>query len=464
MAPLRSLLQIRLKLKLFVLYLLNVLMRFVLFFFSFHFLRFKNMSSDDSSGKKTVAAAEALISIANVAHQQSSSSINRSQSQSHSNVDASSTRVLRAKSSLKKQRAFLDDDSFSVTESPPPANLVQTRVNVSGALERHERAKAPPPSNALRTINANTFVDNSVRRKRAWVNQSTPPPSPASIPRSPTPVDSPPLARARRQRRPNLRFDSYFTSISSRPANHAVALTMQESSEQYDRFGANTNNRPHSTHSHRILLHCNSLPFEQLDDGESRRITSIAELTQLVGSHRRIYDVINVLEPLGVIERVSVGKYAWNGVERARQIVGELRAANSGGIRTRMNELPGVAANAFSRVLSLLTCSILSILVAAEVDGQTFTQGQLKRAISEMPITVVRHQRSETTTDVDDNDESEEDHSSDSESNAVERPVSSRTAMRRASDVVVVLTVIGIVQRDELRKHKQAAIIRLVQQ
>jgi hypothetical protein len=81
-----------------------------------------------------------------------------------------------------------------------------------------------------------------------------------------------------------------------------------------------------------------------------------------------------------------------------------------------------------------------------------------------MPITVVRHQRSETTTDVDDNDESEEDHSSDSESNAVERPVSSRTAMRRASDVVVVLTVIGIVQRDELRKHKQAAIIRLVQQ
>jgi hypothetical protein len=65
---------------------------------------------------------------------------------------------------------------------------------------------------------------------------------------------------------------------------------------------------------HRIVLHCGTLAFTIARGGLPKRFIEVADLAALELTKRRIYDVLNVLEPLGVTNRVSKGKFEWNGV------------------------------------------------------------------------------------------------------------------------------------------------------
>lgn len=185
-----------------------------------------------------------------------------------------------------------------------------------------------------------------------------------------------------------------------------------------------------------------------------KRFIEVADLAALELTKRRIYDVLNVLEPLGVTNRVSKGKFEWNGVERARQIVAELRAANAAR-RVHLAEMAHAdLAKISSRVLTVITCNIISHLIAAEIEGAPMSARELRHALTNSPIVVNRARRS---VDDDDEDSSTEDDDNTQPQDGVgveRRTMSTRSVLRRSSDVLTVLSVIGVIEMEQGKPRK----------
>lgn len=184
--------------------------------------------------------------------------------------------------------------------------------------------------------------------------------------------------------------------------------------------------------------------------GLQKRFVELTDLAALELAKRRIYDVLNVLEPLGVTSRASKGKFEWNGVERAREVVAELRAANAER-RVHLTEMAHANLTKISsRVLTVITCDIISRLIAAEIESAPMSARELRLALANSPIVVSRARQS-VDEDAESSSEGEDDDSTQPQDGVeVERrTLSTRSVLRRSSDVLTVLSVIGVVKMEQ---------------
>lgn len=193
--------------------------------------------------------------------------------------------------------------------------------------------------------------------------------------------------------------------------------------------------------------------FTNVRGGLPKRFVELTDLAALQLTKRRIYDVLNVLEPLGVTSRASKGKFEWNGIERAREVVAELRAANAER-RVHLTEMARASLTKISsRVLTVITCDVISRLIAAEIEGAPMSARELRLALAHSPIVVSRAQR---TVDEDaDSPSEDEDSTQPQDVERRNRTLSTRSVLRRSSDVLTVLSVIGVVKMEQQQQQQE---------